>query len=351
MEPEGFVEGGSARDLKDSLKPRSSSEADGPVAREESMNLGNSVEVRLAECAGFCFGVKRAVDTVYEQLKNGKNIYTYGPIVHNEEVVQDLAKMGVGVLETKEELLRLPGNSPQENFSGQADGAERGRPQAHPGKQQASIVIRAHGVPKDIYDILKEKRLECIDATCPFVARIQKKVEQESIAGNHIVIVGNAGHPEVEGIVGWCKGTVTVLENTLEAENFIPPQGKKICVVAQTTFNYKKFYNIVEILEKKGYNINVANTICNATEERQRSARKLAAEADVMIVIGGKHSSNTRKLYEICCEECVHTYFIQTLDDLHLELPKAVRLVGITAGASTPNKLIEEVQNYVRINF
>ena len=108
---------------------------------------------------------------------------------------------------------------------------------------------------------------------------------------------------------------------------------------------------MVEILEEKGYNVNVADTICSATEERQRSARSLAAEADVMIVIGGKHSSNTRKLYEICREECAATYYIQTLDDLHLELPKAVRLVGITAGASTPNKLIEEVQNYVRVNF
>ena len=285
------------------------------------------MEVKLAEYAGFCFGVKRAVDTVYEQIKNGKNIYTYGPIVHNEEVVRDLAQRGVRVLETKEELMQLSTET------------------------EASVIIRAHGVPEEIYHILEEKNLECIDATCPFVARIQKKVEQESKAGCHIVIIGNAGHPEVEGIIGWCKGPVTVLGDVSEAEKFQPSDGEKLCVVAQTTFNYKKFYNIVEIFEKKGYNSIVANTICNATEERQRSARELAAEADVMIVIGGKHSSNTRKLYEICSEECANTYFIQTLDDLHLELPKAVRLVGITAGASTPNKLIEEVQNYVRINF
>ena len=285
------------------------------------------MEVKLAEYAGFCFGVKRAVDTVYEQIKNGKNIYTYGPIVHNEEVVRDLSQRGVKVLETKEELMRLSTET------------------------KASVIIRAHGVPEEIYRILEEKNLECIDATCPFVARIQKKVEQESRAGRHIVIIGNAGHPEVEGIIGWCKGPVTVLGDLSEAEKFQLPEGEKLCIVAQTTFNYKKFYNIVEIFEKKGYNSIVANTICNATEERQRSARELAAEADVMIVIGGKHSSNTRKLYEICSEECANTYFIQTLDDLHLELPKAVRLVGITAGASTPNKLIEEVQNYVRINF
>ncbi len=121
--------------------------------------------------------------------------------------------------------------------------------------------------------------------------------------------------------------------------------------MSQTTFNYNKFQELVEIFQKKGYDISVVNTICNATEERQTEAKDIAAKVDAMIVIGGKHSSNTRKLYEICCRECAHTCLIQTLDDLHLELPKAVRLVGITAGASTPNKLIEEVQNYVRINF
>lgn len=282
------------------------------------------MEIKLAEHTGFCFGVRRAVDTVYEQVKTGKTIYTYGPVVNNEEVVRELCQMGVRVLESKEELEKLT---------------------------SGSVIIRAHGVPEEICRILEEKGLECIDATCPFVKRIHRIVEKESAAGSHIVVIGNAGHPEVEGIVGWCRGGVTVLEGPEDAKEFVPPPGKKLCVVAQTTYNYNKFHYIVEIFEKKGYNINTANTICYATEERQRAARALAAEADVMIVIGGKHSSNTRKLYDICCEECAKTYFIQTLDDLHLELPKSVRLVGITAGASTPNKLIEEVQNYVRINF
>ena len=282
------------------------------------------MEIRLAECAGFCFGVKRAVETVYEQAQSGKTIYTYGPIVHNEEVVKDLSEMGVAVVEGKDALESLEGGS---------------------------VIIRAHGVPEEIYRILARKKLECVDATCPFVKKIHRIVEKAGEEGEHIVIVGNPSHPEVEGIVGWCRGPVTVIETVDEAEGFVPPDGKKICVVSQTTFNYNKFHYIVEIFQKKGYNVNVANTICNATEERQDSARALAKEADVMIVIGGKHSSNTRKLYEICSEECDDTYFIQTLDDLHLELPKAVRLVGITAGASTPNKLIEEVQNYVRINF
>ncbi len=304
------------------------------------------MEVRLDGCAGFCFGVKRAVDTVYEQLKKGKTIYTYGPIVHNEEVIRELTEKGVRVLENMQALKALPSagerNSREDggNYSLQGD---TGKP--------AVVIIRAHGVPKAVYKILEEKGLECVDATCPFVKRIHGIVEKESGEGKHIVVVGNPGHPEVEGILGWCRGQATVLETAEEAEKFVPPAGQKICVVSQTTFNYNKFQDIVEIFEKKGYNVSVVNTVCNATEERQRSARVLAGEADVMIVIGGKHSSNTKKLYDICSEECAQTYFIQTLDDLHLELPKSVRLVGITAGASTPNKLIEEVQNYVRINF
>lgn len=282
------------------------------------------MEVRLAECAGFCFGVKRAVDKVYELVETGKTIYTYGPIVHNEEVVRDLEKKGVRVIESREELEQLT---------------------------SGCVVIRAHGVPRSIYELLERKKLEYVDATCPFVKRIHKIVEKESREGKHIIIAGNAGHPEVEGIMGWCSGPVTVLESPEAALEYVPPKDRKLCIVSQTTYNYNKFQYIVEIFQKKGYNDSVVNTICNATEERQRSAKAIAAEADVMIVIGGKHSSNTRKLYEICSRECANTYFIQTLDDLHLELPKAVRLVGITAGASTPNKLIEEVQNYVRINF
>jgi len=283
------------------------------------------MEIKRAQHAGFCFGVKRAVDQVYEQLEMGKTIYTYGPVIHNEEVVKDLERKGVRVIPDKEELRRL---------------------------DCGTIVIRSHGVAREIYEIIREQGLECIDATCPYVRKIHKIVEKERLADKHIVIIGDASHPEVEGIVGWCDGDVSVIETPEDAVKFTGPENQSICVVAQTTYNYNKFQYIVEIFQKKGYNSSVVvNTICNATEERQAEARAIAAEADVMIVIGGKHSSNTRKLYEICSQECANTYYIQTLDDLHLELPKAVRQVGITAGASTPNKLIEEVQNYVRINF
>lgn len=293
------------------------------------------MEVILAKSAGFCFGVKRAVDQVYEQIRMAeeagdsggaasKPIYTYGPIIHNEFVVNDLEKKGVRVLESEEELDRL---------------------------KEGTVIIRSHGVPKRIQEKIEKKGLSCIDATCPFVKRIHRIVEKESAAGKKIVIIGNAGHPEVEGIMGWSLTPAEVIESEQEAAQFSSKEGEKLCIVSQTTFNYNKFQELVEIFQKRGYDISVVNTICNATEERQTEAKDIAAKVDAMIVIGGKHSSNTRKLYEICSRECAHTCLIQTLDDLHLELPEAVRLVGITAGASTPNKLIEEVQNYVRINF
>lgn len=282
------------------------------------------MEVILAEHAGFCFGVERAVEQVYEQAATGKPIYTYGPIIHNEEVVKDLSHKGVRVIEKEEELSQI---------------------------REGTIVIRSHGVARRVCEQIKEQGLECVDATCPFVKRIHTIVEKESEAGKRVVIIGNAGHPEVEGIKGWAKTDTVVIGTLEEAKNFTCNPEEELCIVSQTTFNYNKFQDMVEIFKEKGYNGSVVNTICNATEVRQTEARKIAAKVDVMIVIGGNHSSNTRKLYEICRQECVNTYFIQTLDDLHLDLPKSVRLVGITAGASTPNNIIEEVQNYVRINF
>ena len=281
------------------------------------------MEVILAESAGFCFGVKRAVETVYEQAAGGGRIYTYGPIIHNEEVVSDLEKKGVRVLK-EEELDDL---------------------------QEGTVIIRSHGVPREVQRRIRERSLVCVDATCPFVKRIHKIVEKESRAGKQIVIIGNPGHPEVEGIMGWSETPAIVIETAQEAENLHVSGDRDICLVSQTTFNYNKFQELVEIIQKKGYNVNVVNTICNATEERQAEAKVIASQVDAMIVIGGNHSSNTKKLYEICRKECENTCFIQTLDGLRLDFPDSVIRVGITAGASTPNNIIEEVQNYVRVNF
>lgn len=283
------------------------------------------MEVITAKSAGFCFGVKRAVDKVYELLDHGvKNIYTLGPIIHNEKVVQDLSARGVRVLESMDDIDRM---------------------------QPGTVVIRSHGVPKSVYDRLEEHEINYVDVTCPFVKKIHTIVRRESEAGRHIVIIGDEKHPEVQGIRGWCAGPSTVIENRKEAEEFSKNGYKNICVVSQTTFNYNKFQDLVEILDKKRYDRIVINTICNATEERQSEARDIAKSVDAMIVIGGKHSSNTQKLYEICKKECKDTYYIQTLDDLDLEAFQSTSCVGITAGASTPNIIIEEVSKHVRNEF
>ena len=279
------------------------------------------MQVKTAKSAGFCFGVQRAVDTVYEQAAKGKtHIYTYGPIIHNEVVVRDLEEKGVRVLNGREELEEL---------------------------REGTVIIRSHGVGREIYDLISERGLECVDATCPFVKKIHRIVEKESAAGKQIIIIGNDRHPEVEGIKGWCRTPAAVIENAAQAEEYSAPEGTSVCIVSQTTFNYKKFQDLVEILDKKRYDRLVVNTICNATEERQTEARQIAGEADAMIVIGGSHSSNTQKLFEICKKECADTFYIQTVHDLNLEVLRSTGLVGITAGASTPKKIIEEVQKQV----
>ena len=284
------------------------------------------MEVRLAKTAGFCFGVKRAVDTVYKEAeKNHETIYTFGPIIHNEQVVADLEKNGVHVVNTIEELKGL--------------------------KAGTTVIVRSHGVGKYVYDLMEECGLNVVDATCPFVKKIHRIVERESQAGKRIIIIGNDKHPEVEGIKGWVNGKAVVIETMQEATDFQADENTQLCIVSQTTFNYNKFKDLVEIISKKGYDVESINTICNATEERQTEAKMIAGEVDSMIVIGGSHSSNTQKLFEICKKECENTYYIQTLQDLNLENLKGAEKVGITAGASTPNNIIEEVQKHVRIKF
>ena len=281
-------------------------------------------KVTVAKSAGFCFGVERAVDQVYEQIEALKSkktsgpIYTYGPIIHNEEVVKDLSDKGVMVLETEDELRALP-------------------------KNQGTVIIRSHGVSRHVYEILKERNVAVVDATCPFVKKIHRIVAEHSAAGEAVVIIGSPDHPEVEGIKGWGNEHTTVIKDGEGADNYRLPEGRKLCIVSQTTFNYNKFKELVEKFLKKGYDSSVLNTICNATQERQVEAAKIASRVDAMIVIGGRHSSNTQKLYEICLKECKNTFYIQTLGDLDPDSVSSVRSVGITAGASTPRKIIEEV--------
>jgi len=282
------------------------------------------MKITLAKSAGFCFGVKRAVDTVYEQINMNKKVYTYGPIIHNQEVVNDLASKGVEIIHSLEEIDKI---------------------------KEGVIIIRSHGVAKEVYETIEAQKLKYIDATCPFVKKIHRIVEQASEEGKWVIIVGNERHPEVEGIKGWCKGDVTVIENASDVTTFSQKSNKRICIVAQTTFNYNKFQELVEMFKEKMYDESVVNTICNATEERQKEAKSIAEKVDTMIVVGDGNSSNTQKLYDICKKECENTYYIQTLVDLELKPFQSFGNVGITAGASTPNIIIEEVQKYVGIKF
>ena len=281
-------------------------------------------ELTIAKSAGFCFGVTRAVNMVYEAIeKENVPIYTYGPIIHNDEVVKDMEKNGVTVINDLDEL------------------------SSH---EKGVMIIRSHGISKAEYDRIKNCGFEVLNATCPFVSKIHRYVEDYSSKGYDIIIVGSPKHPEVCGIKGWAdeKCHVTIINSPEDAENYMKNSTKKLCIVSQTTFNYNKFQDIVEIIAKKGYDITVLNTICNATEVRQTEARNIAKTVDAMIVIGGRNSSNTQKLYDISKQECENTYYIQTSDEMDYTQIRSNNNVGITAGASTPNNIIEEVSKNVR---
>ena len=278
------------------------------------------MEVILAKKAGFCFGVKRAVDMAYAEAakKDGCKVYTYGPIIHNEEVTKDLERQGVKCIDDLAECKKLP---------------------------PSVVIIRSHGVGRAEIETLKAAGHRIVDATCPFVQNIHKIVSERSEAGDVILIVGDPDHAEVHGIRDWCVSTPHILQTADEVADLPDYGDRPVTVVCQTTFHLKKFEEIVVLLKEKYYNIRVCQTICNATEERQTEARVLASQVDAMIVIGGRHSSNTRKLAEISRQACENTYYIQTLNDLDLTAFESVRRVGITAGASTPNKIIKEVHD------
>ena len=283
--------------------------------------------VITAATAGFCFGVQKAVDAVYREIaakEQGRKpgpINTFGPIIHNETVVEELKAKRVGILNSVEEAKA---------------------------QKEGTIVIRSHGVAKQTWEELNAGTAEIVDTTCTFVKKIHEIVDEASKNGSQVVIIGNHGHAETEGTVGWSCTPATVIETEEEALAYNGNPDRKVCIVAQTTFNAEKFEKIVALIAQNGYNIETNETICNATAERQAEARHIAQKADVMIVIGGKDSSNSAKLYEICRAQCKRTYFIQTVKDLDLKLSGGERIIGITAGASTPKNIIEEVQSDVR---
>ncbi|MEA4816504.1 MAG: bifunctional 4-hydroxy-3-methylbut-2-enyl diphosphate reductase/30S ribosomal protein S1 [Lachnospiraceae bacterium] len=268
------------------------------------------MEITVAKSAGFCFGVNRAIEKAFNA--SGKdNVYTYGPLIHNKTVTDELAKKGVVSVDS-------------------ICGIENG-----------TIIIRSHGVGKEVYDQIKGKGLNYIDGTCPFVEKIHGIVLKNYNAGRKIIIIGDKNHPEVKGINGWCENSALILDNVEEARS-VSFDNSKYTLVAQTTFMTTKFDEITEILKTK-CNIDIYNTICSATEKRQAEAISLSKKVDKMVVIGDKNSSNTQKLFEICQKNCKFAIHIETIADLVLNYFEINDKIGITAGASTPPATIKEV--------
>ncbi len=332
------------------------------------------MQVTLAKSAGFCFGVKRAVNEVYQEIEAGTApIYTYGPIIHNDEVVRDMKEKGVQVINNLSELPVSKSATGLDTVNRTASGLDADESLAAamdtdeslatgaatadsattlPENPRGTIIIRSHGVSRAEEEAMQALGLRVVDATCPFVKKIHRLVEKYSGEGNQIVIVGDSNHPEVRGIRGWSQNDLVYVVGSCEEARKLELDAQiPVTIVSQTTFHSKKFQEIVEIFGKKVYDINVLNTICNATEERQTEARQIAGKSDAMIVIGDKSSSNTQKLFEICRCECENTYYIQTSQDIDYDLLVAFNNVGITAGASTPNNIIEEVSKNVRENL
>lgn len=269
--------------------------------------------IRVAESAGFCFGVKRAIEMAYEAIGVEPKLYSYGQLIHNKTVTDDLASKGLEIVE---------------NLDGLTEG---------------TLLIRSHGVGKALYDEAEAKGLKILDGTCPFVKKIHNIVHEKLANGMGIIIVGDGTHPEVIGINGWCENTAVILEDEEAAKTKEIPEKDRYAVVVQTTFRQAKFDKILEISQDRGVNMEIHNTICSATEKRQTEAEELSKTVDKMIVIGGKNSSNTQKLVEICAKNCGNTVHIETICDLVLNNFGKDDKIGITAGASTPPAIIKEV--------
>ena len=269
------------------------------------------MEIIVAKSAGFCFGVNRAVSmTVSELEKDGSAVYSYGSLVHNPQAVNELENMGLKTIEDFKDL-------------------EDGR-----------LIFRSHGVPKDIQQRAHDQNIEVIDCTCPYVKFVHRKVADFSEKGYDIVIIGDATHPEVIGINGWCGYKAQIVNS--EEEVLLLPELERVCVVSQTTNRLEKFETLSKLIESKSNEAVVFNTICSATKSRQDEAAEMAKKVDAMLIIGGRTSSNTTKLTEICRKYCKNVYQIETVQELALQELQNFNTIGITAGASTPDRIIKE---------
>ncbi|MDU3337069.1 4-hydroxy-3-methylbut-2-enyl diphosphate reductase [Paraclostridium bifermentans] len=276
------------------------------------------MEVKIAKNAGFCFGVKRAMKMAWDELQKSEDgIYALGPLIHNKQAVLKYEENG---LKTIDEVSEVPTSK--------------------------SMIIRSHGVGEIVYTESKEKGLNVIDTTCPFVKKIHEVAKKHYSQGFDIIVIGDSKHPEVIGINGWCNNEAIIIKTLEDLETTNLDKNKKYCVVAQTTINIDLYNKILEALSNKLDNVIFNNTICSATKVRQEAAKEISADVDMMVVVGGKHSSNTQKLVQIC-QEYVPTLAIETVNELNPEDFKGFNKVGLTAGASTPDWIIEEVISYI----
>ena len=286
------------------------------------------MEIVVGKTAGFCYGVEKAVNGAKEELKKVKSkIYCLGEIVHNKEVVKDLEKRGIKFIENLKEIKHIG----------------------------AKTIIRAHGIPKHIYTEIKKRKLNISDFTCPKVLKIHEIAEEYQKKDYYIILVGSKKHPENIGTMSFCGENMSVIEEIEDTKNVIEEIKKskknKCLIIAQTTYHMKKFGKIIDILEKelpKNIELEIKNTICQATEMRQKETEKIAKEVDKMIIIGGKNSSNTKKLYEIAKENCSDTIAIETKNDLNEDDIIGYQKIGIMAGASTPKESIRDVIEMIK---
>lgn len=275
------------------------------------------MKIQLAKSAGFCFGVDRAVQLVFQLLEQGKQVYTLGPIIHNPQLVSQLEQRGVQIVDDPDQV-----------------------------PQGGTLVIRSHGVAESVLDRIRARGLDCADATCPFVRKIHRIVSKASQSGQTVLIAGDPRHPEIEGVVGYCSEPPYIFKNALELADLLEKHpefsSQDVCIIAQTTFSLEEWRNCLQILKKVCTNATVFDTICNATVQRQSEASELSQKSDLMLVIGGRHSSNTAKLRDVCAQNCI-TYLIEKAEELPLQAVKGAVSIGITAGASTPASIIKEV--------
>lgn len=286
--------------------------------KKQSDFAATSYKVHKAESAGFCFGVNRAIKMVEELLDKNYKVCTLGPIIHNMEVVRELEQRGCRPVDSVDEL---------------NDGE--------------ILVIRSHGVPQSVIDELEKSGAEYKDATCPFVKKIHKTVLSADPENDLVLIAGNKKHPEVCGIIGHCKAECHTFNNEEELDEvlsiILKSNNKQVLVVAQTTFDTKEWKKCIKKIKKLCTNAKIFDTICNATSVRQTEADAIAATSDFMIVIGDRHSSNTGKLFDICKKQCLNTVLIETASELDYSKVRSAKNIGVTAGASTPARIIKEV--------